>query len=405
MINNKDHPMDENTIPNQFISGDAKVSANPQYLQWIESVKGRYRQSQIKAHLQVNAAVLEFNWYLGHDISEIMRTRIWGSGVINQVSLDLKEAFPEAKGFSKDNLYRMGQFYRFYSEQKEIVAQVVRQLQPTENEENIIVAQVVPQIKDTLVVSADSTPTEPFPYFLGMIPWGHHIEILQSCKDVKEAVFYIERTIQNNWSRAMLSHAIAAHFYDDASKPLNNFALTLPKPQGDLAAEMMKSELNLGFLRLKEGYTEADLEDALVHNLTRFLLEMGRDFLLRGQQIEFTVGGESGKIDLLLYNLELMCYYAIELKVKPFQSEWIGQLSLYVTAVDKLIKRPQDNPTIGILICQKANREKVEWTLEGLNKPIGVSTYTDNLMRMVEAHLDALQVVTEDPDGDNDNNP
>ena len=161
---------------------------------------------------------------------------------------------------------------------------------------------------------------------------------------------------------------------------------------------MMKSELNLGFLRLKEGYTEADLEDALVHNLTRFLLEMGRDFLLRGQQIEFTVGGESGKIDLLLYNLELMCYYAIELKVKPFQSEWIGQLSLYVTAVDKLIKRPQDNPTIGILICQKANREKVEWTLEGLNKPIGVSTYTDNLMRMVEAHLDALQVVTEAPD-------
>ena len=193
--------MDENTIPNQFISGDANVSANPQYLQWIESVKGRYRQSQIKAHLQVNAAVLEFNWYLGHDISEIMRTRIWGSGVINQVSLDLKEAFPEAKGFSKDNLYRMGQFYRFYSEQKEIVAQVVRQLQPTENEENIIVAQVVPQIKDTLVVSADSTPTETFPYFLGMIPWGHHIEILQSCKDVKEAVFYIERTIQNNWSR------------------------------------------------------------------------------------------------------------------------------------------------------------------------------------------------------------
>lgn len=382
-------------IPNQFITGDAKVSANPQYLQWIESVKGRYRQSQIKAHLQVNAAVLEFNWYLGHDISEILRTRIWGSGVVNQIGLDLKAAFPEAQGFSRANLYRMARFYGFYAGQKEIVAQVVQQLQPVENKENTIVAQVVRQIKDTLVVSADSAPTEPFPYFLGMIPWGHNIEIFEGCKDVKEAVFYIEKTIQNNWSRSMLSHAIAANFYKDASKPLNNFALTLPKPQGDLAAEMMKSELNLGFLRLKEGYTEADLEDALVLNLTRFLLEIGRDFLLRGQQIEFTVGGESGKIDLLLYNLELMCYYAIELKVKPFQSEWIGQLSLYVTAVDKLIKRPQDNPTIGILICQKANREKVKWTLEGLNKPIGVSTYTDNLMRMVEEHLDALQVVTD----------
>lgn len=386
--------MNEERVPNQFITGDAAVSANPQYLQWIESVKGRYRQSQIKAHLQVNAAVLEFNWYLGHDISEIMRTRIWGSGVINQVSLDLKAAFPEAKGFSKDNLYRMGQFYRFYAEQKEIVAQVVRQIQPAENEENTFVAQVVPQIQDALPVNVDSAPVEAFPAFLGMIPWGHHIEILQSCKDVRESVFYVEKTIQNNWSRSMLSHAIAAGFYNDAEKPQHNFALTLPNTQGDLAAEMMKSELNLGFLRLHEGYTEAELEEALVLNLQRFLLEMGKDFLLKGRQIEFTVGGESGKIDLLLYNLELMCYYAIELKVNPFKSEYLGQLSLYVTAVDKLIKRPQDNPTIGILICQKANREKVEWTLEGFNKPMGVSTYTDNLMRMVEEHLDALQVVT-----------
>ena len=386
--------MNEKPVPNQFITGDAAVSGNPQYLQWIESVKGRYRQSQIKAHLQVNAAVLEFNWYLGHDISEIMRTRIWGRGVINQVSLDLKAAFPEAQGFSTDNLYRMARFYKFYTEQKEIVAQVVQQLQPVENKPDTIVAQVVQQIKETLIVDADSAPVEAFPYFLGMIPWGHNIEIFSVCKDVREAVFYVEKTIQNNWSRAMLSHAIAAGFYNDAEKPLHNFALTLPNTQGDLAAEMMKSELNLGFLRLHEGYTEAELEEALVLNLQRFLLEMGKDFLLRGRQIEFTVGGESGKIDLLLYNLELMCYYAIELKVKPFKSEYLGQLSLYVTAVDKLIKRPQDNPTIGILICQKANREKVEWTLEGFNKPMGVSTYTDNLMRMVEEHLDALQVVT-----------
>ena len=389
-------------MPNQFTSGELAASGDVQYLRWIEDVKSRYRQSQIKAHLQVNAAVLEFNWYLGHDISEIMRTRIWGSGVLNQVSLDLRATFPEAKGFSKDNLYRMGQFYRFYSGQNELVAQVVRQLQPVENKPDAIVAQLAPQIKEARIISGDSTPVEAFPFFLGMIPWGHHIEILQSCKDVQEAVFYIEKTIQNNWSRSMLSHAIAAGFYNDAAKPLHNFALTLPKPQGDLAAELMKSELNLGFLRLKDGYSEADLEHALVDNLRRFLLEMGPDFLLKGEQIEFTVGGESGKIDLLLYNLELMCYYAIELKVKPFQSEFVGQLSLYVTAVDKLIKREKDNPTIGILICQKANREKVEWTLEGYNKPMGVSTYTDNLMRMVEEHLDALQVVTDEEKAESD---
>ncbi|MBQ6749729.1 MAG: DUF1016 family protein [Bacteroidaceae bacterium] len=387
--------MDEEMAQNQFITGKAAVSGNPKYLQWIDGVKNRYRQSQIKAHLQVNVAVLEFNWQLGHDISEILRTKVWGSGVLNQVSLDLKASFPQAQGFSKDNLYRMSRFYRLYAEHKEIVAQVVQQLQPAENMWNIKLAQVVPQIHDASILAIDGSPALPFPYFLGMVPWGHHIEILQSCKDVKEAVFYVERTIQNNWSRAMLSHAIASGFYKDAVKPLHNFALTLPKLQGDLAAEMMKSELNLGFLHLKEGYNETDLENALVNNLRRFLLEMGSDFLLKGEQIEFSVGGESGKIDLLLYNLELMCYYAIELKVKPFQSEFVGQLSLYVTAVDKLIKRPQDNPTIGILICQKLNREKVEWTLEGFNKPMGVSTYTDNLMRMVEEHLDALQVVTD----------
>ena len=273
-IINKTKDMNEQLLPNQFITGDAAVSANPQYVQWIESVKSRYRQSQIKAHLQVNAAVLEFNWNLGHDISEILRTRIWGSGVLNQVSLDLKAAFPEAQGFSRDNLYRMGRFYRLYAEQREIVAQVVRQLQPAEIEGNTIVAQVVPQIDAPLLIANDSVPAEPFPFFLGMVPWGHHIEILQSCKDVKEALFYVEKTIQNNWSRAMLSHAIAAGFYKDAEKPLHNFALTLPKPQGDLAAEMMKSQLNLGFLHLKEGYTEAELEAALVLNLRRFLLEM-----------------------------------------------------------------------------------------------------------------------------------
>lgn len=201
----------------------------------------------------------------------------------------------------------------------------------------------------------------------------------------------------------MLSHAIAANFYKDANTPLNNFKLTLPKPQGDLAAELMKSPINLSFLHLKEGYDETDLQNALVHNLRRFLLEMGPDFLLKGEQIEFTVGGESGKIDLLLYNLEMMSYYAIELKVKPFKSEFVGQLSLYVTAVDKLIKRPKDNPTIGILICPKANKTKVEWTLEGFNKPLGVSTYIDNMMRMVEEHLDALQVVTEPKDKEYNN--
>ena len=129
-------------IPNQFITGEPQVSSNIQYCQWIENVKSRYRQSQIKAHLQVNASAIEFNWSLGHDISEIQRTKRWGAGVVNQASLDLKAAFPEAQGFSKDNLYRMARFYRFYTEEKEFVSQLVRQLQPSEAEDVTKVAQV-----------------------------------------------------------------------------------------------------------------------------------------------------------------------------------------------------------------------------------------------------------------------
>lgn len=150
--------MAEDNIPNQFIASDSVVSSNKQYIKWIESVKTRYRQSQIKAHLQLNAAVLEFNWNLGHDISDIQRTKVWGSGVVNQACLDLKAAFPEAKGLSKDNLYRMARFYRFYTEHEEFVAQLVQQIQPSDSEQNIKVAQLVPQIQSEPPVLIEGTP-------------------------------------------------------------------------------------------------------------------------------------------------------------------------------------------------------------------------------------------------------
>ena len=299
--------------------------------------------------------------------------------IMDQISLDLKAEFPGEKGFSTQNLYRMAKFYSFYSGENENFAQVVRKLQLPDAEGNTNFAQVVRKIE-----------TSGFPTIMGMIPWGHHIVIFQKTGSLQEAVFYIAQTIKKGWSRDMLSHAIDAGLYETESKPVDNFELALPEPQSGLAKELHKSPLNFGFVELEDGYAENALRRQLVTNLKRFLLEMGPDFLLRGEEVEVVAGGESGSIDLLLYNLALKCYFAIELKTGAFSPQDVGQLSFYVTAVDKLIKRDVDNPTVGIIICKEVNKVKAQWTLEGIRKPIGISTYTDNLIQKVEHHLEVL---------------
>ena len=188
----------------------------------------------------------------------------------------------------------------------------------------------------------------------------------------------------------MLSHAIDAGTYEKESKPVDNFELTLPEPQSGLAKELHKSPLNFGFVSLEDGYSEYLLRKQLVANVKRFLLEMGPDFFLKDEEVEVVAGGESGSIDLLLYNMALKCYFAIELKTGAFAPQDVGQLGFYVTAVDKLIKKPDDNPTVGIIICKEMNKVKAQWTLEGIRKPIGISTYTDNLLRKVEHHLEVI---------------
>ncbi len=367
-------------MKNRIVPATAReVNIDADYLRWMADVKTRYRQSQIKASLAVNGYVLEFYWGLGRDIQEIRRAHKWGSGIMDQISLDLKAEFPGEKGFSTQNLYRMAKFYSFYSGKDVIFSQAVRKLQAPENESDTIFSQVVRKIEPS-----------GFPTLLGMIPWGHHAVIIYHADSIEEALFYIAKTLQKGWSRDLLSHAIKAGMYQSENTPLDNFDLTLPGPQSELAKDMHKNSLNFGFVTLEEGYTEISLRKQLVTNLKRFLLEMGPDFLLKGEEVEVVAGGESGSIDLLLYNLALKCFFAIELKTRAFMPQDVGQLSFYVTAVDKLMKRPEDNPTVGIIICKEVNRVKAQWTLEGLRKPIGISTYTDNLIQKVEHHLEVL---------------
>lgn len=371
--------MEEN-MKNRIVPATAReANIDADYIRWISDVKTRYRQSQIKASLSVNSYVLEFYWGLGHDIVKIRNAHKYGSGIMDQISLDLKAEFPGEKGFSTQNLYRMAKFYSFYSGEDAIFSQAVRKLQLPESEGNTNFSQVVRKLEPS-----------GFPTVLGMIPWGHHAEIFYHAHSIEEALFYIAKTIQMGWSRDMLSHAIDAGMFKTETKPIDNFELTLPEPQSGLAKELHKSPLNFGFVSLDEGYSENLLRKQLVSNVKRFLLEMGPDFFLKGEEVEVVAGGESGSIDLLLYNMALKCFFAIELKTGAFTPQDVGQLSFYVTAVDKLIKKPDDNPTVGIIICKDVNRIKAQWTLESILKPIGISTYTDNLIQKVEHHLEVL---------------
>lgn len=312
-------------------------------------------------------------WDLGKQIAEKQENAQWGSGFIEQLSKDLREEFPEMKGFSATNLLRMKYFYKFYTPLLEdsksvpqpvgqietignqILAQLVPIFQNTENKDNIIRAQVVPK--------------------LDLVPWGHHIKTMQKTNSIKEALFYINKTIENNWSRSVLEYQIETNLYGRQGKAITNFSLTLPTPQSDLANEIMKDPYNFDFLQLSEKVKETDLEKALVQHISHFLPELGIGFAYMGRQFSLKVGNKDYRTDLLFYHTRLKSYVIIELKTKGFEPEFAGKLNFYISAVNELVKDSVDKPTIGILLCKNKNNYEVEFSLKDVNNPIGVSTF------------------------------
>ena len=189
-------------------------------------------------------------------------------------------------------------------------------------------------------------------------------------------MFYIQKTIKNGWSRAVLMNFIEAGLWQSQGKAVNNFDRLLPDVQSDLAKETLKDPYNFDFLTLTENYKEKELEDALVENITKFLLELGQGFAFVGRQYPIQIGNSERKIDLLFYHLELRCYVVVELKVKEFEPEHTGKLGFYVTAVNHQLKKEADNPTIGMLIVKEKNNIEAQYSLESSSQPIGISEYT-----------------------------
>ncbi len=341
----------------QFIASDSTAFPH-EYAQWLKNIKARYRQAQSKAALTVNAELLLFYWQLGKDIVAMHIEDQWGKGVMKQLSLDLRNAFPEQAGFSLTNLKYIKRWYAFYSQEDTIGQQPVDQFG--------------------------------FPSLFGLIPWGHHIHIFTHCSNVSEALFYMNKSVEANWSRRMLEDNIAANLYNRQSRAVTNFEKHLPAAQGLLAKELLKDPYNLDFLILREGYDEHDLEDALAHSITRFLLELGRGFAYVGRQMELRMpGGQSFFPDMVFYNIPLKCYVVVELKVVKFIPEFAGKINFYVTAADRLLRSEGDNPSIGLLICRSKDDTVVEWSLQDVNKPIGVSSY--QLQEVVNRTIEELE--------------
>ncbi|MBN2791448.1 MAG: DUF1016 family protein [Desulfuromonadales bacterium] len=341
-----------------------------EYRDWLKEIKQRLRQAQVKAAVQVNTALLTFYWELGADIVERQKSAQWGSGFLKQLSADLMAEFPDMKGFSYRNIRSIRQWYLFYSEGisnlatacGQIVQRPVAQLERLEDSKKL--EQFAPKLNWPQAVTK-----------LVQIPWGHNREIISKCKDVTEALYYVNQTIEHSWSRNVLTHQIESGLYQREGKAVTNFAATLPAPQSDLAQQLIKDPYNFDFLTLTKDYNERELEKALTDHITKFLLELGAGFAYVGRQKGLQVGERDFFLDLLFYHTKLHCYVVIELKAGEFEPEYAGKLNFYLKAVDEQLRGDRDERTIGILLCKTRDRVVVEYALSDIHKPMGVSEY------------------------------
>lgn len=369
----------------QFINRTSMM-ADSDYVQWLSELKQRYRQSQAKAAVHVNHGMLEFYWSLGRDIVALKAESKWGSNILQQLSADLKEAFPKQTGFSYTNIKYMRQWYSFYYEQITNRQQPVGEIESTNRQQPVgeMENQNRQQPADEMVM----------PDKFAFVPWGHHIELISKCHSLQEAFFYINQVINGNWSRGRLEDEIKGDLFARQGGAITNFDNTLPVQQQTLAQEILKSPYNFAFLEIQKEHDEKQLEEALISNITRFLLELGQGFSFVGRQMELQMpGGQTFYPDLIFYHIPQHRYVVVELKAVKYIPEFAGKLNFYVTAVDQLMKGEGDNPTVGLVICKSTDKTVVEWSLKDICKPLGVATY--QLEEVVERTVREIEAQTQ----------
>ena len=314
------------------------------YADWLTELKTRIHNAQQRAALAVNRELVLLYWQIGCDILERQSREGWGAKVIERLAHDLRNAFPTMKGFSPRNLKYMRAFAQAWPE-AEFVQQAAAQL-----------------------------------------PWFHLCTLIDKLKTREERDWYLARAAEHSWSRNVLEMQIEMNLRGRSGQAVTNFELRLPRPQSDLARESLKDPYRFDFLGLGEAAQEREIEDALVQQVTRFLLELGAGFAFVGRQVLLDVGGDEFFIDLLFYHLKLRCYVVIELKTGKFKPEHLGQLGFYLTAVDRQIKTEHDGPTIGLLLCKSKNKVVAEYALGDKTQPMGIAEF-----KLLEALPSELQ--------------
>jgi predicted nuclease of restriction endonuclease-like (RecB) superfamily len=324
------------------------------YGEVLEAIKSQIRSAQIKAAITVNREMILLYWNIGREILKRQNEQGWGAKVIERLSKDLKSTFPALKGFSRTNLLYMRAFAEAYPDE-----QIVQQL-------------------------------------AGQIPWFHNCTIIDKIKDPAERLWYVQQTTRNGWSRSILSLQIENKLYQRQGKALTNFDTTLPPDRSDLARETLKDPYVFDFLSVGDEAQERAIENELVKHIERFLLELGAGFAFVGRQVPLQVGSQDYYLDLLFYHLRLRCFVVIELKATEFKPEHAGKLNFYLSAVDDLLRHPDDKPSIGILLCKSKDSVVAEYALRDVNKPISVSEWKDTLTKVLPEPLQAQLPTIED---------
>lgn len=324
------------------------------YAKTLGEIKRRIQQERLRVVLAANSAMVLLYWDIGRVILDRQEREGWGAKVIDRLAADLRGAFPDMRGFSPRNLKYMRTFAAAWPE-RAIVQQLAAQ-----------------------------------------IPWFHNCVLLDRVTDASERIWYIRQVIEQGWSRNILSLQIDARAHARAGKALTNFRATLPPADSDLAAQVFKDPYLFDFLGTADPRREREVEQALVDHIQRFLLELGSGFAFVGRQVHLELASHDYYLDLLFYHLKLRCYVVIELKAVPFEPGFAGQMNLYLSAVDDLLRHESDKPTIGLLLCRAKDRFIVEYALRDLRKPIGVAGWETTLVEKLPKELKGVLPTVEE---------
>ena len=352
------------------------LSQNKEYRSWVKELKQRYLSSRLKASVDANRTLLEYYWSVGRDIEDKQYANTYGSKFYETLSHDMRSEMSGEKGFSEGNIRYMYRFYQLYNQLIVNLPQSAEDFSQTNLLQGVDDSDIanLPQLAERLYNEVCS------------IPWDHQRRIIDKCKgDAKKALFFVRKVIENSWGRDVLLNFLGTDLYERQAKALTNVSKTLPAPQSDLAQQTTKDPYVFNFLAMTEDYNERELEDALVANVTKFLVELGTGFAYMGKQYRLQVGEKEIFIDLLFYNTRIHAYCCVELKTGSFEASHLGQLGLYVTAVNHQLKTEYDNPTIGLLICKDKDNIEAQYSLEAYNLPLGISQY--ELSRLIPKEI------------------